>query len=205
MGSSTGTFGPDTIKGTGIALIVLTSLVLGARFAGSIQRFSDLKAEDYFLLIGYLFFLTLSILYIYIAPVILRLAALGAGKIGPYATYLEDARELQVVFFVTTSAFWLCLWMIKFSLLAMYKRLLVGRNYIIAWWVIVGFCVLVSVPSLAVLPRTDMHFQSLSSPVLSRLGFHARASTPGLPQANATYHGTSAPPSSAYTSHTRPT
>jgi hypothetical protein len=141
--SSKGSFGPDTIKGTGIALIVLTTIVVAGRFGGSIRRFKDLKAEDYFLIIGYLFFLELTVLYIYIAPVIFRIAALQAGRIAPYATILQDSRQLQIVFFVTTSSLWLCLWMIKYSLLAMYKRLLVGKAYLIAWWTIAGFSTLV--------------------------------------------------------------
>ncbi|CAG8058304.1 unnamed protein product [Penicillium olsonii] len=140
---SKGNFGPETIKATGIALIVLTTIVLAGRFAGSVRKLKDLKAEDYLLIVGYLFFLELTILYIYISPVIFRLAAVTAGTIGPYATIMEDSRRLQIVFFVTTSSLWLSLWMIKYSLLAMYKRLLVGKPYIIAWWVIVGFCTLV--------------------------------------------------------------
>ncbi|KAJ5589360.1 hypothetical protein N7537_012038 [Penicillium hordei] len=140
--ATTGTFGPSTIKGTGIALIVLTSLVVGTRFVGSIRSFKDLQAEDYLLIVAYIFFLELSILYIYISPVIFRIAAVSAGKIAPYATISEDGLRLQTVFFVTTSSLWLCLWMVKFSLLAMYKRLLVGKKYLIAWWVIMGFCVL---------------------------------------------------------------
>ncbi|KAJ5794334.1 hypothetical protein N7457_000933 [Penicillium paradoxum] len=138
---SKGTFGPDTIKATGIALIVLTSLVLGIRFAGSIRSLKDLRAEDYLLLVSYLFFLTLSILYIYIAPAVFRLAAVSAGTLAPYATIKEDGRQMQIVFFVTTSSLWFCLWMIKFSLLAMYKRLLVGKKYTIAWWIILGGCI----------------------------------------------------------------
>jgi hypothetical protein len=141
--SSKGSFGPDTIKGTGIALIVLTTIVVAGKFGGSVRRFKDLKAEDYLLLIGYLFFLELTILYIYIAPVIFRIAAVKAGTIASYATIMEDSQQLQIVFFVTTSSLWICLWMVKYSLLAMYKRLLVGRGYLIAWWTIVGFCTLV--------------------------------------------------------------
>jgi hypothetical protein len=151
--SSEGSFGPQTIKGTGIALIVLTTLVVGTRFAGAIQRPKDLKAEDYLLLLAYLFFLELSILYIYISPAIFRLAALQAGTIPIYATVSDDSVHLQIVFFVTTSSLWLCLWMIKFSLLSMYKRLLVGKSYLIAWWIIMVFCVLVNLSRSAVMCR----------------------------------------------------
>lgn len=141
--SSQGSFGPKIIQRTGIALIVLTSLVVVARFAGSLRRPKDLKAEDYLLIVGYIFFLELGILYIYIAPVIFRLAALQAGTIPLYATVPQDSVRLQIVFFVTTSSLWICLWMIKFSLLSMYKRLLVGKAYLIAWWAIMGFTTLV--------------------------------------------------------------
>ena len=199
----TGTFGPNTIKGTGIALIVLTSLVVGTRFAGAIRSHKDLKAEDYLLIIAYIFFLELSILYIYISPAIFRIAAVSAGTIPPYATISEDVLRLQTVFFVTTSSLWLCLWMIKFSLLAMYKRLLVGKKYIIAWWVIMGFCVLVRISRLSAgLQITDHIVLSLLLAALSRRGCHARASMPGLLQANAILHATIGRPLSACTTHT---
>lgn len=143
--STKGTFGPKTIKGTGIALMVLTSLVVFARFAGSIRRIKDIKPEDCLLLVAYLFFLALSILYIYIAPAIFRLASLEAGLIPYYSTVEEDSVQLQIVFFVTTSSLWICLWMVKFSLLSMYKRLLVGKTYIAVWWIITISCTLVCI------------------------------------------------------------
>ncbi|CEO59583.1 hypothetical protein PMG11_04256 [Penicillium brasilianum] len=138
-----GTFRPEAIKGTGIALVVVTTLVVLARFAGSIRRLKDIKPEDCLLLVAYLFFLALSILYIYIAPTIFRLASLEAGLIPYYSTVPEDSVQLQIVFFVTTSLLWICLWMVKFSLLSMYKRLLVGKTYIAVWWIITISCALV--------------------------------------------------------------
>jgi hypothetical protein len=156
--SDKGTFGPSTVKGTGIALIVLTSIIVGIRFIGSVRNLKDLRAEDYLLFVAYLFFLTLSILYIYISPVIFRLAAVGAGSIPLYATFMEDARKLQIVFFVTTSSLWLTLWMIKFSLLAMYKRLLVGKQYLLAWWIITGACILVRFALFSASSQSDKRF-----------------------------------------------
>jgi hypothetical protein len=183
--SAKGTFGPETIKGTGIALIVLTSLVVVARFAGTIRRFKDIKPEDYLLLVAYLFFLELTILYIYIAPAIFRLASLEAGLIQPYPTVLEDSKQLQIVFFVTTSSLWLCLWMVKFSLLSMYKRLLVGKTYIIVWWIITVSCALVCnlqsrISLLGSLLITSLGSSSLAAS--SHPGFPARASTHGSQQ-----------------------
>lgn len=199
--SSNGNSRPDTIKGTGIALIVLTTVVVAARFGGSVRRFKDLKAEDFLLIVGYLFFLELSILYIYIAPVIFRIAAFQAGTIAPYATIMEDSRQLQIVFFVTTTSLWICLWMIKYSLLAMYKRLLVGKAYLIAWWTIVGFCTLVWIPWSVVNSLLTRSF-SLLLVVFCHLGSPAPASMPGLQQGNVEPLGTNMPQSSAYILHT---
>ena len=199
-----GTFGTGTIKGAGIALIVLTSLVVGTRFAGLIRSPKDLKAEDYLLIVAYIFFLELSILYIYISPTIFRLAAVGTGTIPPYATISEDVLRLQTVFFVTTSSLWLCLWMVKFSLMAMYKRLLVGKSYIIAWWTITGFCVLVCISRRSAnIKITDRIIISLLLAVYSLRGYRAPAFMPGLLQANATLHATIGRLLSAYTTHTR--
>lgn len=134
---------PAAIKGIGYALIVLTSLVVIARYAASIRRFRDFKAEDYLLIVAYAFFLELTILYIIICPVMYRLAALQEGSIPIYPTVSQDGVRMQIFIFVATNSLWLCLWMIKFSLLSMYKRFLSGKAYAIAWWTILIFCVLV--------------------------------------------------------------
>lgn len=140
---STGGVTPAAIKDTGYVLIGFTSLVVAVRLAGSIRQVKDIKAEDFLILIAYALFLELAILYIIITPVIFRLAALESGLIPMYAGVEHDTLQIQIFFFVTTSSLWLCLWMVKFSLLSMYKRFLSGRAYITAWWLIFGFCILV--------------------------------------------------------------
>ncbi|CAL5866155.1 uncharacterized protein PFLUO_LOCUS362 [Penicillium psychrofluorescens] len=139
---STGGVTPAAIKDTGYVLIGFTSLVVAVRLAGSIRQVKDIKAEDFLILIAYALFLELAILYIIITPVIFRLAALESGLIPMYAGVEHDTLQIQIFFFVTTSSLWLCLWMVKFSLLSMYKRFLSGRAYITAWWLIFGFCIL---------------------------------------------------------------
>lgn len=201
--TSEGNFGPMTIKATGIALIVLTSLVVVVRFAGSVRRFKDLKAEDYLLIVGYLFFLELSILYIYITPAIFRLAALAAGEIPLYPTVMQDSVQLQIVFFVTTSSLWICLWMIKFSLLSMYKRLLVGKQYLVAWWAIMVSCILVWWPGPLCVLQTNQHSFSSLSAVLYPPGSPAPVSMPGLQRAHVIQRAIIAPPGSVYITHMR--
>lgn len=133
----------NTVRGTGYALIAFTTIVVMTRFATNLSRIKELKAEDYLLALAYLIFLVLAILYIIIAPVLFKIKAVQEGQIQPYPTLLDDSIKLQSFFFFATGSLWMCLWMIKFSLLAMYKRLLNGRAYFIAWWALVGFCIAV--------------------------------------------------------------
>lgn len=143
-----------TVQCTGYVLLAVTSIAMIVRYAALIRRFRDLKAEDYLLLVAYAFFVELTVLYIIISPVIFRLAALQAGLIKPYPSLPQDGLKLQIYYFVTTSSLWLCLWMVKFSLLSMYKRFLSGRTYVIAWWTIMIFCILVGLHATA-RPRPD--------------------------------------------------
>ncbi|GAB1213146.1 hypothetical protein ATERTT37_002295 [Aspergillus terreus] len=124
----------ETIRGSGYALIVLTTLIVITRFGTTLSRIKELKAEDYLLAFAYLLFLVLAILYIIIAPTLYKIKAVQLQLIQPYPELPEDSLKLQIFFFFATGSLWLCLWMVKFSLLAMYKRLLNGRVYFIAWW-----------------------------------------------------------------------
>ncbi|KAL4872574.1 hypothetical protein BDV12DRAFT_182918 [Aspergillus spectabilis] len=131
------------INSTAYALIPLTTVVLIARFAKVIRRPKEVKWEDILLLFAYAFFIELTALYLSIVPVYFRVAGVGSGKLAPYPTVEDDAVKFRTYYFVTTLSLWLCLWMVKFSLLSLYKRFLSGKAFIIAWWVTLLFCVLV--------------------------------------------------------------
>lgn len=136
------------LLGTGYTLIIVTSSIIIARLCKALVRPKELKAEDYLLFVAYAFFMELTVLYIIVTPIIFRLAAVADGQLKPYPTIMQDSLKLQTYFFVTTSSLWLCLWMVKFSLLSLYKRLLTGKTYLIAWWAIMTFCVLVLIGSI---------------------------------------------------------
>ncbi|EAU31475.1 predicted protein [Aspergillus terreus NIH2624] len=138
----------ETIRGSGYALIVLTTLIVITRFGTTLSRIKELKAEDYLLAFAYLLFLVLAILYIIIAPTLYKIKAVQLQLIQPYPELPEDSLKLQIFFFFATGSLWLCLWMVKFSLLAMYKRLLNGRVYFIAWWALLGFCIATLIGSI---------------------------------------------------------
>ncbi|KAL2801764.1 hypothetical protein BJX63DRAFT_438507 [Aspergillus granulosus] len=130
------------INGTAYALIPLTTLVLIARFARVIRHPKEFKWEDLLLLLAYAFFIELTAVYLTIVPVYFRVAAVGNGKLAPYPTVVQDSIRFRTYYFVTTLSLWLCLWMVKFSLLSLYKRFLSGKVLIIAWWATMTFCVL---------------------------------------------------------------
>jgi hypothetical protein len=103
--------------------------------------------EDGWLIAAWAVFVVITVLYLNIGPTIFRLEALAAGEIPLYPEVSDDGLSVQKTFFVTTSGLWICLWLIKASLLSLYKRL-VGtvKSYLIAWWIVVGICVVVSLP-----------------------------------------------------------
>jgi hypothetical protein len=138
---------PAALKATGISLIVITSLVAGARLAVSILRPKKILWEDAWLLAAYVFFMVVAILYQVVSPTMFRLEALADGKLEPYPTILDDALFIQKIFFVVTSGLWFTLWCVKASLLALYKRLMTGvKLYIMFWWIVVGISFVVSWP-----------------------------------------------------------
>ena len=149
-------------------MIVLTSLIAAARLGVALRSPKKIQWEDGWLVLAYIFFLVVSILYQVVSPPMFRLEALGKGEIKIYSTVSEDGLYLQKIFFVTTSGLWFCLWSVKASLLALYKRVMTGvKNYIIVWWIVVSLCFVVSqvtkrptVLSLTFLavPRRCSHF-----------------------------------------------
>jgi len=133
-----------SLRATGIAMMILASLLVAIRLIVSIIRPKKFQWEDGWLLAGYAFFMTIAILYQIVAPTMFRLEALGRGEIAPYPSIAQDGLFLQKIFFVVTSGLWFTLWCVKASLLALYKRLMTGvKRYIIMWWAVVGISFIV--------------------------------------------------------------
>ncbi|KAF1962118.1 hypothetical protein CC80DRAFT_531090 [Byssothecium circinans] len=62
----------------------------------------------------------------------------------PYTTMMDDALFLRNILFANSMMFWFVLWTVKFSLLALYRRLVVGLGaaYVRLWRIVLVFCVL---------------------------------------------------------------
>lgn len=79
------------LKGVGIAMIVVTSLIFGARTLIRVRQPKKIQAEDYCLLLAYLCFLTLTVLYLVLAPTMYRVTDASAGIIPLYPDILSDS------------------------------------------------------------------------------------------------------------------
>src|ERR1700754_5226227 len=97
---------PASLRATGIAMMILASLVAAARLIVSIIRPKKFQWEDGWLLAAYAFFMTIAIMYQIVAPTMFRLEALSRGEIEPYPTIAKDTLFLQKIFFVVTSGLW---------------------------------------------------------------------------------------------------
>ncbi|ERS99625.1 uncharacterized protein SPSK_09221 [Sporothrix schenckii 1099-18] len=153
-----------SLRATGIAMLVLTTFVIVLRILGNLQLWyqgrlavngqwwHEIRMEDIWLLLSYLFFVTVSVLYLYIVPAFFRLTLLGEGLIEPYATATEDALFIQKGLFAASACLWFCLWSAKFSLLCMYKKLFDKlAQYNRLWWALVIFSTLALVGCIVTL------------------------------------------------------
>lgn len=129
-----------SVRATGITMIILTTFIASVRIFVSFEQQRKFGWDDGWLVAAYIFFLTLSILYIVAAPAMFRLTKLAAGQIPLYPTVADDSLEIQKIFFVTTSGLWFCLWSVKFSLMAVYKKLMKTMPHKIRlWWGVIIF------------------------------------------------------------------
>jgi hypothetical protein len=137
----------DELLRTSYGMIALTSVFAVTRVAIRVYRPKAWAMEDFFIVLAFILYLTLTTLYIIVTPILFRLSAFASGAAPPYPGLKDDSYKILKIFFATTELFWFTLWSVKFSLLALYKRLLVGLNsgYVKLWWAVVVFCVLVSV------------------------------------------------------------
>ncbi|KAL1639076.1 hypothetical protein SLS58_008278, partial [Diplodia intermedia] len=134
-------FTANVLTNTGYALIVVTSATVITRFSIRIWKRKPLQIEDLLVGIAWAAFLALTISYIVVTPPMYHLYAVSGGRADPYPDMMDDALFIIKVFFYSTMLLWVTLWAVKFSLLALYRRLMNGlRTYVVLWWILVVFC-----------------------------------------------------------------
>lgn len=135
----------DVLLNCGYSMIAITSGFALTRIGVRLSRPKAISVEDVLVLLSYLTFLTQTILYIHIAKTVYRVSDVVAGRTKPYPELIEDALAEIKVFFANTMLFWCTLWLVKGSLLALYRRLLKdNKSFSRIWWGVVVFCVVVS-------------------------------------------------------------
>jgi hypothetical protein len=138
-----------TLRGTAIGLMVVTTAVVCARAVLRGDHKTGFQWDEMWLIVGYILFMVVTGVYVSKTTLLFRLLAVQEGRLEPYASIGEDSLDAQKTFFFTSPGLWLTLWSIKFSLLAFYKRIMVGiRLYIILWWIVLGYCVTVRAKAL---------------------------------------------------------
>lgn len=126
-------------------MIILTSLFMAARSIARWYKGWRFQAEDLFILLAYAFFLSMSISYLAIIPPLYRVTAVSEGIIPPYRAVLKDSLAIIKVFFTDSMLLFFTLWSVKFSMLFLYRRLMVGLPKHLRWsWAVFAFCVVVS-------------------------------------------------------------
>jgi hypothetical protein len=192
---------------TSYALIAVTSVFAIARLTTRVLHAKAWVVEDYLVYLAFAFYIAMSVLYIVVTPAMFRLAKVTSGTIPPYPTLITDALFITKIFFANSMVFWFVLWSIKFSLLALYRRLMVGLHnaYMKAWWGVFVFCALVRRSLDPSSHCRDSYWDKLtrlsrlSSDALYRISPHAIACTLGLLPANVLRNETSTPNLPVYT------
>ncbi|KAF2026756.1 hypothetical protein EK21DRAFT_103018 [Setomelanomma holmii] len=124
------------------AMVILASVFCLARLTIQIWKRKKMEMPDYLIYFAFICFLTMSICYFMIVPKIYKIGRVSLGLIEPWPTMLEDIIHYIRMMFVTTTLFWIALWSVKLSLLALYKKLMEGlpRVYMRLWWALFIFC-----------------------------------------------------------------
>ncbi|KAL1799355.1 hypothetical protein ACET3X_003392 [Alternaria dauci] len=125
------------------AMLAMTSTVFVARIGVQAWRRKPIEAQDVLLYIAFAAYLAFTILYIVITPIFFKIQELQLGRIAPWPTMKEDIVLASRVMWQSGMEYWTCLWFVKVSLLALYKKLLSGmpKKYLYIWWGTLVFCI----------------------------------------------------------------
>jgi hypothetical protein len=145
MSAKTNGFAQGTVLKVAYSMLGLTSSVILARVGLNILKPKRLTASDYFVFIAFVLYVIKCALYIVVSPYMQRVYAVANGELPPYDGLVHDQVIMAKMVFAAFCIFWMVLWSIKFSLLLLYRGLLIGvsKRYTIVWWSIAGLCLLV--------------------------------------------------------------
>jgi hypothetical protein len=128
------------------SMIILASTFVLVRLSIQIWRRKMLDVQDSLVYFAFACFLAMSVCYFIAIPTAYRLGDVNVGLVKPWPTMVNDQISTVRLMFVTTVLFWVSLWSVKLSLLALYKKLIQGQpaTYTRFWWALLVFCLVVS-------------------------------------------------------------
>ncbi|EEA22194.1 conserved hypothetical protein [Talaromyces marneffei ATCC 18224] len=134
---------PDQILASAYTMIVLTGIAIVSRFFLRGLRNEAFRLEDGFMLFAFVTFNILSTITIVVVPIAYQIVAVSYD-LKPLYNGLFDDEEYQLrVVFASNLLFPMVLWSVKVSLLLLSRRLMYQyREWIRAWWVVLGFVAL---------------------------------------------------------------
>ncbi|KAG9194878.1 hypothetical protein G6011_04913 [Alternaria panax] len=132
------------LSGVVYSMIVLASLFVLARSGVQVYMRRKLEAQDYLLYAAFILFLTMTICYLVILSKVFIIARVSVGFSEPGPTFQADMITYVRMMFVTTTLFWISLWLVKLSFLSFYRKLLEGlpNVYMRLWSAVLAFCVI---------------------------------------------------------------
>lgn len=95
-----------TLRATGIGLMVATTPIVVARALLHAENRTRVRWHDGWLLLGYLFFMAVSGVYVAKTGVMFRLLSVQEGRLAPHPGLSEDSLDVQKTFFFTGLGLW---------------------------------------------------------------------------------------------------
>jgi len=121
--------------------IVVTILFAALRIYVRISRQGRLHADDYALLCAAVLYWILAALYIVDLPFLYAFLDYASGKVAYSSELPDDYHHMMLISFGVTALLWCVLWTVKISLLLFFRRIILGTDWMRAWWCIFGFVV----------------------------------------------------------------
>ncbi|CAI9628127.1 unnamed protein product [Alternaria burnsii] len=132
------------LSGVVYSMIILASLFVLARSGVQVCMRRKPEAQDFLLYAAFILFLATTICYLVIFSKVFMIARVSVGVLEPGSTFQADMITYVRMMFVTTTLFWISLWLVKLSFLSLYRKLLEGLPivYMRLWSAVLVFCVI---------------------------------------------------------------
>lgn len=127
------------------SMMVVALIFLFLRIGLQTWSWKMMEVQDFLIYLAFVSFLTFSICYLVLVPRIYEVQRVALDIIDLWPSMKRDIAIYVRMMFVTTSLFWISLWSVKLSFLALYGKLLQGLPMLFTrlWSALLALCLLV--------------------------------------------------------------